>query len=698
MQRLNYIEYGTHYYRAPAPEPEEWEKDIDNIKKLGFDSLQIRMQWRWHERIKGQFKWDDSDRIFEICKQRGVRVIVQFMLETAPEWLFDEHDCHRVAPDGNPILPITEGAFYVGGWLPCFDHPAVRREAEKFIVEVIERYKRHESLLGWSVWNEPRNRPNGECACEESRKKYRKWLADRYGSIENLNNFLGKCWGCWDEIKPPPGMGDYAEMYMWKQWGMSSVTDRVKWMHRLVKARDPEHIAFSHVGNPSITQNVLNDGSDDFMVAREVDFYGMSYGCSNMKSWIFPSLKIDWMRSVSPYFWVYEIYPNHAQWIKEVDPADLNLWIWTSIGGGAKGIYYWQYKNERVGVESAGHGLVGLDDSQNERTEVAAEAALKIREHDDIFRNAIPAAADIAMVYDCRADLVASIEENLAFKSYYGVNCYKESLYGSYGMFARSNIPVNWISAHETEIDRINDYKAVYLPYAVIMNDSYAEKLKKFVENGGTLISEASLGLRTENTWVSRFMPGCGLESLFGCIEQKRVLLCPEDDSNEVTAGSIKLKAFKFISDLAVTTAKVIGTFQNGKPAVTVNEYGKGRAIYMGFHPGISYFHLIGGIKPNNVENISEYPKFALQLADNAGIMRPVKMEGVKGLVLSKELFKGEIRIIFLYNHTDTDEEIVVEGIDLSMAKELLGKCEIVNQLGRRRLKMPGMGVACLAI
>ena len=48
------IQMGTQYYRAPTPLPDEWEDDVRRIAELGFDFIQLRAQWRWHERVVGR--------------------------------------------------------------------------------------------------------------------------------------------------------------------------------------------------------------------------------------------------------------------------------------------------------------------------------------------------------------------------------------------------------------------------------------------------------------------------------------------------------------------------------------------------------------------------------------------------------------------------------------------------------------------
>ncbi|NOZ64864.1 MAG: hypothetical protein GXO71_08120 [Caldiserica bacterium] len=79
----NFFPYGVQYYRAPTPLPEEWEMDISRIKEMGFNIIRLRPQWRWQERRKGEFYWDDLDRLFDLAEKHKLYVSFKFMLESS---------------------------------------------------------------------------------------------------------------------------------------------------------------------------------------------------------------------------------------------------------------------------------------------------------------------------------------------------------------------------------------------------------------------------------------------------------------------------------------------------------------------------------------------------------------------------------------------------------------------------------------
>ncbi|MCD6220529.1 beta-galactosidase [Candidatus Calescamantes bacterium] len=693
-REVNDFIYGTQYYRAPTPMPEEWEMDIPMIKEMGFNIIQLRPQWRWHEKIKGKFYWDDLDKLFDLAEKHGLYIVFKFMLETAPAWLYREYDCERVNLLGTKIIPGAIGAMYVGGWLPCFDHPKVREEANRFIEAAVKRYKDRKNLLLWNAWNEPRSRPIHECCCEESKKSYRRWLKEKFGSIEKLNQFLGKAWGDWEDIDPPGMVSDYAEMYLWRQWAMWSVADRLRWMYEEIRKHDKEHPIITHVGGCSVIQDVAGDSSLDWLNAKQVDFYGSSFpvlpehNTPSLYHQGIASMICDWIRSISPYFWINELYPNSYNWKEEVKVEELRRWIWTTVAHGAKGILFWQYRAERLGKESNANGLVNIDGSKNERSEEVERIGKVIGNHASIFRKSRVPQSEVAILYDHHSDLISRIENTPPISSSKfneGVTYpYKFSLHGSYCLFWNNDIPVDWIPSQE--IERIRRYRVVYLPIPYIIDKKMAEELTRFVEGGGILISEGSLGLRGENTWVNLSVPPFGLDKLFGCKEAGRLAI-KEPRILSADKYGIKIPATRMMTWLEVKEAEVIGKWENGRAAMTISRYGKGKAILVGMYPGAAYIDTRDKI----------LIRFIRLLLEEAGVKPPVELEGVKGRVYTRMLVKEKERLIFLFNYGNQDEEITITSPRINDAKDL---CQVAklskDNKGNLHISLPAGEVACI--
>ena len=66
---------------------EEWKKDIQQIKSLGFNSVKTWIEWSHCEPRKGRYNFENLKMVCELAKEAGLRVIIQVYGESAPEWV-----------------------------------------------------------------------------------------------------------------------------------------------------------------------------------------------------------------------------------------------------------------------------------------------------------------------------------------------------------------------------------------------------------------------------------------------------------------------------------------------------------------------------------------------------------------------------------------------------------------------------------
>jgi beta-galactosidase GanA len=699
--------FGIQYYRAPTPLPEEWEADLKRIREMGFTFVQVRPQWRWHERREGEFQWDDLDRLFDLCADCGLQVMFQFMLETAPAWLYEKHRCYRVDLFGNRILPRGHGAFFIGGWLPCFDHPQVRSEAERFIREAVARFSRRENLLLWEAWNEPRSRPVGECCCDASLDSYRNYLQRRFGRIEDFNTFYGKAYGSFHEVTPPPDFTEYTELALFRQWAMESVVDRLAWVYNTIRECDAIHPISSHVGACSIGQDILADSSDDYATARAVDFYGTSQlfftgdfiefdhieGEATFDSprwrddYYILSMGADWLRSVSPYFWINEIYTNSFFYTTpDISPEDLRFRIWSYLAAGAKGVVFWQYRSERVGNESGCSGLVGIDGRLTGRAEACAAEALRVRQHEALLRDFKPDPAEVAIVYDVESDLISRIEETSG-QNFLGNTVkytYKAALKGAYGLLWKTGARLDFVSTRELE--KIYGYRAVYLPAMFVVDTRVARILEEYVRNGGVLLTEEGSGIRDKRYWMSPVAPGAGLDRLFGVIQGKTV---KSATPVELDYGGLRLPISSRRSILDPRDCRVLATWPDGGAAAVARACGRGRAFLFGFHPGECHAGTAAG----------GFVEMARGWLREAGVTVGIEAAETQpdALVEWRPGASQGRRILFLLNYEPTPQRVKVHPpASGHEPRELFSSARIESCDGHIVVDVPPREIACL--
>jgi beta-galactosidase GanA len=657
-ENYDFYPYGVQYHRAPTPLPEEWDGDLNEIKRAGFTHVQYRPQWRWHERIRGKAVWDDLDRLFDLANENDLRVILKPMLETAPDWVFQELNGTRIGFQGIPLTPVAHGAYYVGGWLPCFDNPQVIEAASAFVRELVQRYHNHPALWFYDAWNEPVSRPMGQCQCPHSIESYRRWLQSRYGTIEQLNAYFGKAWTSYETLRPPDSADDYTEMFLWRQWAGHAVSEQVRFVADAIRSVDPKAFVMVHIGASSVIQDSVWATSDDLLNSKMTDRYGTSF-------WIplhpetpiedaQPDYQSDWIRRVDPMYWCHEFYPNHGEWCVPPEPKVLSRLIWLAIAGGAAGFTYWQYRAERFGNETNGFGLRNIDGTPTPRSEIADEIGQVLKHKGTKLVGTRRVPSPVAMLYSRESDLILRIQEiqsswkngGLAHENGTVEYSYKRALMAAHALYVGNGQSVEWVVPG----DDLSGIRLLHVTCAEMIDETAASWLKQFVEQGGTLVVEFPFACRDGRTWVAKSIPNHGLDALLGCREIDRVVTGSESLKNSVTfnTGQIVL-AKRWRIELLPTTAKPIAYWNDGCVAAVQHTFGKGMVICSGVNLALSF------------ADTKESPEFDLYrwILSTAGL--PCDEGGRNVWIRKRRSINREIW--FIFNMTENDQTLTLPAL-----------------------------------
>src|SRR5690242_14226932 len=120
--------YGGGKARAPMLErldstsPTRWGKDLDQIKAVGFNTVKCWVDWATAEPRPGHFDFQNLDLLMRLAEERGLRVVIQIYLDSAPDWVGEQYpDARFVDRSGAVITSQAAPGF-------CIDHPGVRTE------------------------------------------------------------------------------------------------------------------------------------------------------------------------------------------------------------------------------------------------------------------------------------------------------------------------------------------------------------------------------------------------------------------------------------------------------------------------------------------------------------------------------------------------------------------------------------------
>lgn len=590
---LKNILHATQYYRSPTPLKNEWAGDLQKIKELGLNAVQIRINWRNNERVEGEYRFDDVDELIKLAHANGLKVIIKFLLECAPQYVFDKYGGSRIGPKGEIIAGGSHGAFYAGGWLPCFTNPNVKAAARRFVEKVAERYADCEDLILWNAWNEPRNRPVEECFCPHCRKAFGEHMRKKFGTIEALNDYFGVAEESFDNIALPAMPHGFWDIFEFKKWKSGqSIYDNLHFVYEGIRKFDKNRPIMSHVGFCAAFQNNIGDLSNDDVVSKAVDFYGTSLPFdTNMDvrdNRLDMLMLTDYLRSVDENYFVYEIYPGLGFFKYYDTPFDMSFKLYAALGGGAKGLCYWQYRSERVGMEYDCAGLADPDGTPREVATAVKSFSEELSDNLPLFNASSQAPADIAIVFDYDCSLLSLIEDSCGdlydFKQFEPINYYRRSNTGMYRLLRESNVRTNFIRADKLGSDCFK-YKALYFPYYCMIDEKALPALQKYVSEGGVIIADEGFGLRTKNTWLQAY--DVDFKPILNAKLKKRRADCAFKGS--VLYKNETLSGLPFASFYQTENAETLATFSDGSPALTKTAFGKGCVYLFGFALGYAY-------------------------------------------------------------------------------------------------------------
>ncbi len=579
--------YGAQYYRTPNPPQEDWKRDLREMKAQGMNTVRLWAMWSWIHTSEDTFDFTELDRLMELCREIGIRALVQVILENAPAWLVEQHpEARYAANDGQVIHPMGRPNTPGGGWPGlCLDNEPASTAAERFMAALAGRYAGHEALLGYDVWNEVWFELDGYignqyyCYCDATVSRFRDCLRTRYGSLDGLGKAWRRRYSSWNQVVPPRYWGGYPDWLDWIKFRLANQGRLLRWRVETLRRADPNALLVSH-GLPNTIGSMANMLTDDWRNAAEVDVYGLSCFPLWFDYDADETFKVhDLIRGASAgkTFWTAETQAGPSgeglTHSRTPDPEDIRLWNWISLASGAKGLLYWQWRPELLGPESPGFGLCNLDGSPTPRTEMASSFARLSRKLPEL-QTSKPLRGEIAIAVLPESQLFCHISDRNAGK-------YAQSVKGAYRALSRAGYQVDFAN-----IDQLGDYPVIYLPFPLMIEQESARVITDYVRGGGRVISEACPALFGDGGYTQVLNPGYGLHEVFGARAENG------PDSIHAAPPSIHwagrdVQCTVHRQRITPIGASVLAEYSDGGAAVVENSFGEGRAVLIGTYPGI---------------------------------------------------------------------------------------------------------------
>ena len=582
--------FGSQYLRGYTPEKDQWEKDMENMKKSGFNTIRAWFLWNAIEKSEGNFDYDYISDFLTLAGKYDLQVGILFHLHSCPAWAVKKFSKYfYVNEDNLPFEPATRPNTPSSGWPGlCYDHEEVRELEYNFISSVMKETKKHSSVAFYEPMNEPHqwnDHMNHKifCYCPASAEKFRQWLRNKYHDIQSLNDAWGRFYGSFDEVRPPRWARSYSDFIDFRLFNMDNLAEELTFRTNIIREFDIKPVIAHSYGGGTVSSVSLGPMAfDDWKNAAIFDKWGFSAFPTVTSSGSLLGLGSNAARCAAngKDFWQSELSSGETgdifHQLRRFNEKEFDKFSLESIRHGAKGLLYWQYRKERIGGELGGFGMTDFDGGPTKITKKASELGKMLTENEDVLLN--------GKIKEAEVGIVLSIRSYLANWALELKNCKDsvDSLSGYFSILWEENIVTDII--HEDFAENLSRYKIIILPSAIAISPEFAEKLKVYVENGGTLLSEQAFSIFDPTFKLSYTVPGYGFDKIFGANQddfaiRNSVTLTKGNETINLN-GNLHAETYKNV------TAESLYDYEDGTPAILSNNYGKGTAILTGVNLG----------------------------------------------------------------------------------------------------------------
>ncbi|MCW7488417.1 beta-galactosidase [Leptospira meyeri] len=586
--------FGACYY----PEqwnPKDWDEDLKNMKEMGLSSVRLaEFAWGLMEPKEGKFDFSLFDAVLKKLQEHGMTAILGTPTATFPPWLYKKFpEIVQVSKEG-----IIRG---IGTRRQaCFSSPAYKKATERIVTAMAKHFGNHPAVVGWQIDNEPGHEGSDVDYSPLAQKNFRTWLKNKYKTLDSLNKRWGNIfWGViytdWNEIPLPAAhVASNFNPAMIQDYYRFQSDELVSYIHF-----QAEILRKYSKGKP-LTTNLypspflpITDMTELFSKLDYVSWDNYPVWGNQQEPYPHPLVTAtqQYSRGLKnkPYTVMEQFsgVQGHDTLGYLPPPGQIGLWLTQAIVNGANQIYFFRYRTARFGQEQLCYGIL---DHGKRKTSKYFELKKTIEDISE-FANDIadsPYKAEVTILHDIensRNYKHQPLSDGLKFSPVPFAQVGYDIELATW--FAGTNV-LN-VNSHSLPISADTDwsnYKVLTLPLYTMFDPSIVEKLKNYVAGGGTLVLGYRAGIKDKDHWmVEEPVPG-----VFGEMAGVEVFQfeAPATDKVGIRMGILPLKGSKFCEILEPTTAKVIARyndskkFYSGKPAITVNTFGKGKVYYVG--------------------------------------------------------------------------------------------------------------------
>lgn len=470
MDKKIYI--GAAYY------PELWDeseadKDIERCKKLGLNVLRMgEFAWSSMEPEEGVYDFKRLKKIADKLYENGIYTVMCTPTCTPPRWLLNKYEETRIVSPAGVRAEVSSRCHV------CKTSPVAREKNAEIVTRMAKEFAGHKGVIGWQIDNELFPYWDG-CYCPLCKSAFKRYLKDRYGSIDKLNEGWGMArwsldYGSFDDIEPPYP-NEWKHPSLKKAWW--------DFQCRQIKTYADEQAEILHgfgvknVGTDMMTNNMLGY----YSVNEKLDVVQYNHYESAEELGV-TAFFYDFLRCVKDKpFWVTETQVgwNGSTYADNGYRPEGSCYANTvlPVAKGAVMNMYWHFRAHPNGHELAHGALFSPAGREYRVTSEVARAARDLTACGD-FLTDTAVKSRIALHYSNTAEIsfdCAPIVKDLN---------YRKTIVSYHKALAHYNVDV------VDTVHGLDGYKVLISPFLAVADENgFKERVIKWIKEGGVWIA-----------------------------------------------------------------------------------------------------------------------------------------------------------------------------------------------------------------
>lgn len=579
------ISFGGDYNPEQWPR-EVWDEDIKLMKQAGVTSVTVGVfAWAQLEPRPNEFDFGWLDDVLDRLHAGGISVVLATATASPPSWLAKMH------PES---LPLTREGHKLGFGSRQQYSPnssAYREYAQRLVRKMAQRYGLHPALQAWHIGN--------EYGCHISRsydaaseRAFQNWLADRYVSIDRLNQawgtaFWSQRYESFELISVPsltPTFTNPTQLLDFDRFSSHSLLQLYRMELEILRELSP--------GVP-VTTNFMGffPDVDYWEWIRDVDFVSDDAypDPADPNSYVQLAATRDLMRSLgggAPWF-LMEQAASAVNWrVRNVPkPQAMNrLHSLQAVARGADAICYFQWRQSVAGSEKFHSAMLPHAGSDSRVFRDVSELGAEIAGLSDLCSKSVP--AEVAIVFDWDSWWSLRQDSLPARTDYLGI------VLSYYAAFLRRGVTIDFVPAGHEQLDK---YRLLVVPALHVVSSESIDAIGSLPAKGTTLVVGCQTGIVTPELRITApgYLGGPGsLQNALGVWVEEFAPMAT-DDTSTFLDGSLCGSGLSWQELVRLKDADVISIFADGFargwPAITRRSVGAS-AWYIATQPDEGLF------------------------------------------------------------------------------------------------------------